>query len=59
MEEEKLKSMTLSELATKYNISRQTMKTWINKIAEKKPEIKPIGYIFSPFQLKIIFQHLD
>lgn len=56
MEENKIKAMTLTELANKYGVSIKTMYNWLKrkKIIKNKRE----GYLFTPKEVKIIYEEL-
>ncbi|MFZ4398873.1 MAG: hypothetical protein ACOYO1_02470 [Bacteroidales bacterium] len=55
---DEIRSMNLSELANKYNVHPRTMRKWLNMIKKTKPEIELDGYIYTPKQLRVIFEHL-
>ena len=54
---EKITSMSLKELAVKYNVCRKTFKKWLTPFADYigKPNG---GYIYSPEQVRKIIEKL-
>jgi len=47
---------TLKELAQRYNVSKNTFKSWL--LYDSLKHIKPIGRFFSILQIKEIVNHL-
>ena len=57
MNESDLHPMTLLQLAARWHVSVRTVKRWIKPFEAELGEVR--GKIFTPRQVKIIFDHLE
>ena len=53
-----IESYSKDELSKMYQVSATTMITWINKFKNKLPDYDGNEKIFTPKQVKIIFENL-
>ena len=54
--ENKLTGINKKELAGKYNVSTRTLEKWLKPIEKKVGEYR--GKVFTPVQIKVIYEHL-
>ena len=50
-------AQNLTSLASLYNVSRDSMRTWLKK-AKLYKNPKKDGYLYTPKEVKVIFEHL-
>lgn len=58
------KSITKGQLAEKYNVSPNTLRTWIHNNTTLLAELSTTGYdklqkVFTPRQVEIIYRHIE
>lgn len=58
------KSITKGQLAEKYNVSANTLRTWIHNNPAMLTELAETGYdklqkVFTPRQVEIIYRHIE
>lgn len=54
----KPEAKTLKQLAASYNIGVNTMRTWLHRVGVTKPGEKRQGYIFTPAEVKTIYEKI-